>query len=145
MSLRNLALWNAVLTRWGNLVCFPVGMGYILQRTSGFSTNEPRFLPWGVTYAGMTKYVAIWSLGTEGLWRRPGLLQVALETIFWKFLSLACRFILVIGVCALPDPSPALACLEKIMFYVHLPSTQSPKGSAHPWVYRQNTSTKIPH
>lgn len=56
------------------MVCFPVGMGYTLQRTSGFSTNEPRFLPWGVTYAGMTKRVAIWSLGTEGLWRRLGLL-----------------------------------------------------------------------
>lgn len=69
----------------------------------------------------MTKYVATWPLGTEGLCGRSGLISTALETLYSKGPpAWAGRSVLVLGVCTIPDPSPALASLEEITSYTFL-------------------------
>lgn len=115
MSLRSLALWNAVLTR---SFSFPVDICYTLQWKSGFSKNEALFLPWGITYAGMTKCMTTWSLGAERLCGRSGLIRAALQTLYSEDLSAwPVGSILVLGVCAILDLSLAMACLEKSISY----------------------------
>lgn len=110
-------LW---LTRWFSP--FPVGTCYILQRASGFSKNETLFLPWRRAYAGMAKRLATWPCGTEDfvggqvpLGRHWGPYRLKVSQPGpggWSTL--------VLRVCAIPDPSPALAPLEEMTSYTLL-------------------------